>query len=110
MQKRFLVEVSAKYHEWGDFKTLVNPVLVTEKGLQELFAQYGLDGERLSLDHGIDTFYSQERQYPFNRLLIMGKNHDYDIDAKADKLMVNLCSFVRLGPPQGAARDHSVNS
>ncbi|MDZ5605178.1 hypothetical protein SJI00_20615 [Pseudomonas sp. RP23018S] len=71
VMQRYLVEVSAKYDDSGDFKTQVNPMLVDDNGLQDLFKKYGLNGERMTLNHGIDTFYSTERVYPFNRLLIM---------------------------------------
>lgn len=108
MQKRYLVEVSAKFDEWGDFKTLVNPVLVDEMGLLELFEQYGLDAKRQPLEQGMDTFYSPERQYPFNRLLIMNNNANFDLKSSIDKLMVNLCSFVRPAPQPGPAHDQSV--
>lgn len=107
--QRYLVEVSAKYDDRGDFKTLVNPTLVCEEGLQVLFKQFGLNGERLSLDHGIDTFYSTERVYPFNRLLIMNGKKNFDLPTPIDKLLVSLCAFVRQRPPQKVgAHDHSV--
>lgn len=107
--QRYLVEVSAKYDDSGDFKTLLNPTLVDDNGLQDLFKQYGLNGERMNLDHGIDTFYSAERVYPFNRLLILNGKKNFDLPTTIDKLLVSLCAFVRQRPPQKVgAHDHSV--
>jgi len=107
--QQYLVEVSAKYDDRGDFKTLVSPTLVTEEGLQVLFKKFDLNGERLSLDHGIDTFYSPERVYPFHRLLIMNGKKNFDLQSPIDKLVVSICAFVRQRPPQKVgAHDHSV--
>jgi hypothetical protein len=107
--QRYLVQVSAKFDDSGDFKTVLEPTFVDDNGLQDLFKRYRLNDEGMNLDHGIDTFYSTERVYPFNRLLIMGGKKNFDLPTSIDKLLVSYCALVRQRPPQMVgAHDHSV--
>ncbi|MNJ58111.1 hypothetical protein D3C77_537310 [compost metagenome] len=106
MQQSYLVEVSAKYSEGDDFHQLLSPTFVSEKELQGMLDEYHLhDGQSVTLN-GMSSFYSKEKHYPFNRLLVLSTESRNGLSAPIDTLQVNLCSFVRFKPtPTGEAHD-----
>jgi hypothetical protein len=96
MKTTYLVEVSAKYSERADFQQLIQPVLVGEEELYRLLEEFRvLKGESMTLN-GLHSFYSEEKRYPFHRLLILDNESNFGQKATVDKLLVNLCSFVHF--------------
>lgn len=96
MKTTYLVEVSAKYNERDDFKQLIRPVFVGEEELKKLLEEFCVfKGQSMSLN-GMHSFYSEERRFPFNRLLILETDNNFGQKDAVDKLIVNLCSFVRF--------------
>lgn len=95
MKMSYLVEVSAKYSERADFQQLIKPVFVGEEELQTLLKEFRvLNGKSITFN-GVHSFYSEEKHYPFHRLLILDNESNFGQKESVDKLLVNLCSFVR---------------
>jgi hypothetical protein len=107
----YLVEVSAKYSERADFQQLIQPVLVGEEELQKLLAEFRvLEGKSMS-HNGVHSFYSEERRYPFNRVLILESESNFGQKESIDKLLVNLCSFVHYpATPPSVAHELTAKS
>lgn len=111
MQIRYLVEVSAKYSERANFQQLLKPMFVSERELKKLLKEYRvLDGQSAKFED-VYSFYSQERRYPFNRLLILHSDSNFGLAESVDKLLVNLCSFVRYPTsPPSVVHEFTANS
>lgn len=111
MRMSYLVEVSAKYSERADFKQLIKPVFVGEEELQKLLTEFRvLNGKSLTLN-GMHSFYSEEQRYPFHRLLILESESNFGQKESVEKLIVNLCSFVRYPAiPPSAAHELTAKS
>lgn len=111
MKMSYLVEVSAKYSERADFVQLIRPVFVGEDELQKLLNEYRvLNGKSLT-HNGMHSFYSEEQRYPFNRLLILESESNFGQEKAVDKLLVNLCSFVRYpSTPPSVAHELTAKS
>lgn len=111
MTMSYLVEVSAKYSERADFQQLIKPVFVGEEELQKLLKEFRvLNGESVTLN-GMHSFYSEEQRYPFHRLLILESESNFGQKESVDKLLVNLCSFVRYaGTPPSVVHELTAKS
>lgn len=111
MKTTYLVEVSAKYSERADFEQLIRPVLVGEEELHRLLEEFRLlKGDSATLN-GLHSFYSEEKRYPFNRLLILDNESNFGQIASVEKLLVNLCSFVRFEEtPPCVVRELTANT
>ena len=111
MKTTYLVEVSAKYSERADFMQLIKPVFVCEEDLKKLLEEFCVcKGQSMSLN-GVHSFYSEERRFPFNRLLILDTDNNFGQKEAVDKLIVNLCSFVHFkDTPLSVEHEHTAQS
>lgn len=111
MTMSYLVEVSAKFSDSADFQQLIKPVFVGEEELQKMLKEFRvLNGQSVTLN-GMHSFYSEEQRYPFNRLLILQSESNFGQKEAVDKLLVNLCSFVRYaGTPPSVVPELTANS